>query len=388
MHGVVVARPAEIGQPAGQSERPGIIAGEAQRASRQARHAGEAAIEVKTVHLVESNPGLLQRVPHAGPEGGRIGELGALAQKPLIVRILPAMKVNPAMFRDAQGSGCGGRRHEQGRRLINVDRRREIFRIGIGDHPVFRRRGDDFVSRAADREPGIGMGRRDGAVGSAKLAERLAMLSQTELFTGAQGRFDDGVSDHGQRRAVGDFHRMTAKPAVADRRQVQFLGAGEPGNIAGGQAPSAQQFAARQQGDPALPGGEPVGDAVDQPLRGVTTDGAVFQDGWHYAQRRRQRRRRVAVRVAKRMNDVDSVELLEQPRLPGVGGRAISGDFDQIDHRGWRRTVVIGVAGNLTDADQDGFGFGHGVVTAQVGSFGCCLLSTSGAVPAGVRPTG
>ena len=64
------------------------------------------------------------------------------------------------------------------------------------------------------------MGRRDGAVGSAKLAERLAMLSQTELFTGAQGRFDDGVSDHGQRRAVGDFHRMTAKPAVADRRQV------------------------------------------------------------------------------------------------------------------------------------------------------------------------
>ncbi len=215
MHGVVVPRPTEVGQPAGHRQAARIVQRQAQFLRPHLHGGGEARVEVEHRHVGQANPSHLQR-PLAGPAHRRAGvEVLSFQGMPQVVRVGAAVQEHPAIHRHAHLPRRLDAADQHPGRLVDLHDGVEVLRVRIADHPVVRCHRHQFFRRPRRREPGVGIG--GGGLGERR--EQPAQVGLVGLEASAVPRpqriLEQGIGVHRQAQAVGVLMRRGSWPRLA-----------------------------------------------------------------------------------------------------------------------------------------------------------------------------
>ena len=229
MHRVIIPRPAEKGQAAGDGcWRFAPI--ERQSLCRQQHCDGEAAIQIKLADLGGGFARAFQRTANGAFHGDAAGKIGTLARH--TVFCLPIAVEEDALGGvDTQPVRLCHAGQDDGSALIDGILCDVPFMIGVSDHVVFAafRRKKRCVPR--DRELRIGIGRRDLCKTGPQVRHQRPVLCAAIAQPRPQRMFIGGVGLRGRAQPVGRFigiEQLGTKAAIILRalcaaRPVELL---------------------------------------------------------------------------------------------------------------------------------------------------------------------
>ena len=336
---VVVARPAEVGEAAGDRQAPGVVGGDPERVGGQLHGRREAGVEVHPVDVVDADRATggrrgrgeqgrrrPRRWPGSGP--GRAGRRrsGRRRPRPRTTRTRPGRRRRP-----------GGRRpasRRRGRRPGRSRGRRSSAWCTARRRCGCRGRGWRSRRPCAPRGTRRRGGRRPPSVnGAMSSPERRALGRRRRGRPGRPAR-----SRTAGRRGRGPAGRWPARPVRtrAGRRRPRGRGPGRPRPSSRGRPWARRARDDRMASAPAIEGdregagGDLGGGPVDQPLGGVAADrGHLADDVGPEAESVGQLGGRGRAHLGHDVDDGQPVDPVPQararrpgpPRRPGPSGR-------------------------------------------------------------------
>jgi len=275
VHGVVVARPAEERQAAGEREAARVAGCDAEPVADVEHRRGKAGVQVDGGEVVRGDASDLERVRGGKHRGRARRQVGALHQGAL-AQVGMAVQEHPPVFCHAETVRRGHRHEQHSGALVHLLPRHDVPGVRVGDRPVRRGRVDQFSGAALDRRRGVRVGRGDLRERREQRPHRGGVVRAVQLHPCAAGVVDERVlAGRAGEPVRGQVREDEALEPVAAVLQgsAGVLGEVRPAGVvaalAGEVLDGRDRLRADEQHDLGPHRGDRRGELVDQVLRGL-----------------------------------------------------------------------------------------------------------------------
>ena len=161
MQGIVVARPAERGQSAGDGQISRIVFGNSDGPPGNFHGGRETTVQIKDPDIAQGKTGLFQAEPCCFGDCRRVVKTGTPDHMPDVVQLGASHGIDPPRTVYTQRLCIRFTGHDHGGRLIHIDVGHHLKGIGIDDIAVLVRGSREFLGPQCFPAPGMGILRRN-----------------------------------------------------------------------------------------------------------------------------------------------------------------------------------------------------------------------------------